>query len=165
MPGVRPREGRLHQALRQGRGGGAWLRPLFRPLPRGGGCAIIGTGPPGPSMRGHDGIGRHARFRFSCSDALGFESPCPHQMDKGRSIEQFSWNVQYSYPHFMGESLDISGFLSSHVWPAHFIAKMKFASLMVEKRKIPSFEPFVQISLSALSFAHGAIQIYPVSYS
>ena len=27
---------------------------------------------------GHDGIGRHARFRFSCSDALGFESPCPH---------------------------------------------------------------------------------------
>ena len=29
---------------------------------------------------GHDGIGRHARFRFSCSDALGFESPCPHQL-------------------------------------------------------------------------------------
>ena len=28
---------------------------------------------------GHDGIGRHARFRFSCSDALGFESPCPYQ--------------------------------------------------------------------------------------
>ena len=28
---------------------------------------------------GHDGIGRHARFRFSCFPALGFESPCPHQ--------------------------------------------------------------------------------------
>jgi len=42
---------------------------------------------------------------------------------------------------------------------------MKVASLVVEKRKIPSFEPFVQISLSALSFAHGAIQTHPVSYS
>ena len=28
---------------------------------------------------GHDEIGRHARFRFSCFTALGFESPCPHQ--------------------------------------------------------------------------------------
>ena len=28
---------------------------------------------------GHDGIGRHARFRFSWSNPLGFESPCPHQ--------------------------------------------------------------------------------------
>lgn len=65
----------------------------------------------------------------------------------------------------MGESLVISGFLFSHVWPAHFIAKMKVASLMVEKRKISSFEPFVQISLSALSFAHEAIRIHPVSYS
>ena len=36
-------------------------------------------------------------------------------LDKGRSIEQFSWTVQYSYPHLMGESLDVSGFLSSHV--------------------------------------------------
>ena len=65
----------------------------------------------------------------------------------------------------MGESLVISGFLFSHVWPAHFIAKMKVASLVVEKRKIPSFEPFAQISLSALSFAHGAIRTHPVSYS
>ena len=30
---------------------------------------------------GHDGIGRHARFRFSCSNALGFESPCPHHQE------------------------------------------------------------------------------------
>ena len=37
------------------------------------------TGSPAAHIRGHDGIGRHARFRFSCSDALGFESPCPHQ--------------------------------------------------------------------------------------
>lgn len=44
----------------------------------------------------------------------------------------------------MGESLVISGFLFSHVWPAHFIAKMKVASLIVEKRKTPSFEPVVQ---------------------
>ena len=65
----------------------------------------------------------------------------------------------------MGESLVISGFLFSHVWPAHFIAKMKVASMMVEKRKIPNFEPFAQISLSALSFAHGAIQTHPVSCS
>ena len=28
-------------------------------------------------FRGHDGIGRHARFRFSWSDPSGFESPCP----------------------------------------------------------------------------------------
>ena len=94
-----------------------------------------------------------------------FESPHSDQMDKGRSIEQFFWTVQDSYPRFMGESLDISGVLSSHVWPAHFIAKMKVASLMVEKRKIPSFEPFAQISLYALSFAHGAIRTHPVSYS
>ena len=65
----------------------------------------------------------------------------------------------------MGESLVISGFLFSHVWPAHLIAKMKVASMMVEKRKIPNFEPFAQISLSALSFAHGAIQTHPVSCS
>ena len=65
----------------------------------------------------------------------------------------------------MGESLVISGLLSSHVWPAHFIAKMKVASLMVEKQKIPNFEPFAQISLSALSFAHGAIRTHPVSCS
>ena len=30
-------------------------------------------------ISGHDGTGRHARFRFLCSDALGFKSPCPHQ--------------------------------------------------------------------------------------
>lgn len=29
---------------------------------------------------GYDGIGRHARFRFSCSNALGFEPPCPHHV-------------------------------------------------------------------------------------
>ena len=38
----------------------------------------IATGSPAAHIRGHDGIGRHARFRFSCSNALGFESPCPH---------------------------------------------------------------------------------------
>ena len=65
----------------------------------------------------------------------------------------------------MGESLVISGFLSSHVWPAHFIAKMKVASLMVEKRKISSFEPFVQINMPDLSFVHAAAQICPVSCS
>ena len=45
------------------------------------------------------------------------------------------------------------------------IAKMKVTSLVVEKQKIPSFEPLVQISLSALFFAHGAIRTHPVSYS
>ena len=45
------------------------------------------------------------------------------------------------------------------------IVKMKDASLVVEKQKTLSFEPFVQISLSALSFAHGAIRTYPVSCS
>ena len=49
--------------------------------------------------------------------------------------------------------------------PVIHITKAKNASLVVKKRKIPSFEPFVQISLSTLSFAHGAIQIYPVSCS
>jgi hypothetical protein len=63
----------------------------------------------------------------------------------------------------MEESLIFQAF--SLFMCAHFIAKMKVASLVVEKRKIPSFEPFVQISLSALSFAHGAIQTHPVSYS
>ena len=45
------------------------------------------------------------------------------------------------------------------------IAKMKDASLVVEKQKTLSFEPFVQISLSALSFANGAIRTHPVSCS
>jgi hypothetical protein len=40
---------------------------------------------------------------------------------------------------------------------------MKVTSLIVEKRKIPDFEPFAQISLYALSFAHGAIRTHPVS--
>src|SRR5699024_9044785 len=40
----------------------------------------IAAGTPATHICGHDGIGRHARFRFSCSDALGFESPCPHQL-------------------------------------------------------------------------------------
>ena len=92
----------------------------------------------------------------------GFESLPLRQMDKDRSIEQFSWTVQYSYPRFMGESLAISGVLFSHVWLAHFIAKMKVASLIVEKRKIPDSEPFVQISLSSLFFVHGAIRTHPV---
>ena len=30
------------------------------------------------SIRGYDGIGRHARFRFSYGNVLGFESPYPH---------------------------------------------------------------------------------------
>ena len=41
----------------------------------------------------------------------------------------------------MGENLVISGFLSSHVWPAYFIAKMKVVSLIVEKRKYPVLNP------------------------
>ena len=41
----------------------------------------------------------------------------------------------------MGENLVISGFLSSHVWPAYFIAKMKVVSLIVEKRKYPDLNP------------------------
>ena len=49
--------------------------------------------------------------------------------------------------------------------PVINIAKIKDAGFVVEKRKIPSFEPFVQISLYALSFAHGAIQTHPVFYS
>ena len=40
----------------------------------------IAAGSPAAHICGHDGIGRHARFRFSCSDALGFESPCPHHV-------------------------------------------------------------------------------------
>ena len=49
--------------------------------------------------------------------------------------------------------------------PVINIAKTKGAGFVVEKRKIPSFEPLVQISLSALFFAHGAIRTHPVSYS
>ena len=33
-------------------------------------------------IRACDGIGRHARFRFSCSDACGFESLQAHQKRK-----------------------------------------------------------------------------------
>ena len=48
----------------------------------------IATGTPAAHISGHDGIGRHARFRFSCSDALGFESPCPHQTNIIRTYFQ-----------------------------------------------------------------------------
>ena len=33
-----------------------------------------------------DGIGRHARFRFSCGDACGFKSRQTHQKQKPRNI-------------------------------------------------------------------------------
>ena len=46
-----------------------------------------------------------------------------------------------------------------------YLAKMKGVSPVVEKRKIPGFEPFVQISLPTLFFAHGAIRTHPVSCS
>ena len=49
--------------------------------------------------------------------------------------------------------------------PVINIAKIKDAGFVVEKRKIPSFELFAQISLYALSFAHGAIRTHPVSCS
>ena len=49
--------------------------------------------------------------------------------------------------------------------PVIYIVKIKVTSLVVEKRKIPSFEPFARSSLYALSFAHGAIRTHPVSYS
>ena len=32
-----------------------------------------------------DGIGRHARFRFSCGDACGFESRQTHQKQESRN--------------------------------------------------------------------------------
>ena len=36
---------------------------------------------PSPNqISGYDGIGRHARFRFSCREALGFKSPYPHHV-------------------------------------------------------------------------------------
>ena len=40
----------------------------------------IATGSPAAHIRGHDGIGRHARFRFLCQPACGFESHYPHQI-------------------------------------------------------------------------------------
>ena len=36
-------------------------------------------------------------------------------MNKGRSVEQFSYTVQHSYHRFMGESLDISGIVMGTV--------------------------------------------------
>ena len=60
----------------------------------------------------------------------------------------------------MGESPVIPGFLSSHAQPGIHIAKMKGASFGIEKRKISGFESFVQVSLSALSLAQKATQIY-----
>ncbi len=49
--------------------------------------------------------------------------------------------------------------------PVINIAKIKDAGFVVEKRKIPSFELFAQISLYALFFAHGAVQTHPVPSS
>ena len=60
----------------------------------------------------------------------------------------------------MGESPVIPGFLSSHAQPGIHIAKMKDASFGIEKRKISGFESFVQVSLSVLSLAQKATQIY-----
>ena len=47
---------------------------------------------------GYDEIGRHARFRFSCSNALGFESPYPYQ--EGGRMAAFCFSpckVTYHY--------------------------------------------------------------------
>ena len=65
----------------------------------------------------------------------------------------------------MGESPVIPGFLSSHAQPGIHIAKMKDASFWIEKRKISGFESFVQVSLSVLSLAQKATQIYLAPYS
>ena len=59
----------------------------------------------------------------------------------------------------------IFAFLSSHVWPAHFIAKMKVASLMVENEKYPVLNSLSRSACLLSPFAHGAIRIHPVSYS
>ena len=44
----------------------------------------------GIAVCGYDEIGRHARFRFSCSDALGFESPYPYQKGGHPAALRFS---------------------------------------------------------------------------
>ena len=44
----------------------------------------------GIAVCGYDEIGRHARFRFSCSNALGFESPYPYQ--KGGQMAAFCFS-------------------------------------------------------------------------
>ena len=63
---------------------------------------------------GHDGIGRHAGFRFLCSDALGFKSPCPHHNWTG------NWyNVSITGPfHFIPKSLVNRPFLQNRgcIW-------------------------------------------------
>lgn len=48
---------------------------------------------------------------MSPTETTGFESGRACQMNEGRSIEQFIWTVQYFYPHFILESLVLSGFL------------------------------------------------------
>lgn len=49
---------------------------------------------------GHDGIGRHARFRFSWSNPLGFESPCPHQIRTQSLIQSVSVIASFIFAHF-----------------------------------------------------------------
>ena len=54
-------------------------------------------------ISGHDGIGRHARFRFSYSDVLGFESPCPHQTNIIRTRSSL-WETGSDYLFSLGGS-------------------------------------------------------------
>ena len=52
----------------------------------------------GIAVCGYDEIGRHARFRFSCSNALGFESPYPYQ--KGGQMAAFCFSPCKETGHY-----------------------------------------------------------------
>src|SRR5437868_4560654 len=53
-------------------------RPAIRPSRYGPTARSLASG---PMSGGRGGIGRHARFRFSCRKAWGFESLRPHQTE------------------------------------------------------------------------------------
>ena len=55
----------------------------------------IATGCPAAHICACDGIGRHARFRFSCSNACGFESLQAHQINIIRIC--FRWEMSSDY--------------------------------------------------------------------
>ena len=119
----------------------------------------------GIAVCGYDEIGRHARFRFSCSDALGFESPCPHQIamkSKKPGVEDecpqrpYSISVLAAAPHFREKA---QCFLYPHFGqtPSPFRATphsgQRSIWFLVSNSAEAALTPLVKVSLAMFSLS------------
>ena len=65
--------------------------------------------------------------------AAGFESGHALHLNEGRSIEQFVWTVQCSYPYFILEGLALSGFPTLIHYPQNWTPDVKKTEIQSQK--------------------------------